>query len=259
MKRKSLLLQLDMVEYGEAWELQKALLQERISNKTDDCFILLQHTPTFTFGRRYKEANLIENKEYYESKGFSVYKTDRGGLATYHGPGQIVGYPVIKMRTYTKDYYEYLRMLEEVMIRTLSAFGIKAERNEGYTGVWILGEKIGFIGVRITFGYALHGFSLNVNNDISPFNYITPCGIQGVKITSVQKLLNRDVDVKEVSDKLIYYYSDVFQVQLIPAEIQTMATKIDFWGNCVLVQEKTVNFPTETFHRNVSTGHESSG
>ncbi len=253
MKRKSLLLQLDMVEYGEAWGLQKALLQERISDKIDDCFILLQHPPTFTFGRRYKEANLIQNKEYYESKGFSVYKTDRGGLATYHGPGQIIGYPVIRMCTYTKDYYEYLRMLEEVMIRTLSAFGIKAERNDGYTGVWVIGEKIGFIGVRITFGHALHGFSLNVNNDLSPFRYITPCGIQGVKTTSIQKLLNRSVDIKEVSDKLICYYSDVFQVRLIPAEIQAVAQKINFRGNCVLVREKAVSFPTETFHRNIST------
>lgn len=243
MRRKNLLLQMDMVEYGEAWELQKALLQARISDKIDDCFILLQHTPTFTFGRRYKEANLTENKEYYESMGFSVYKTDRGGLATYHGPGQIVGYPIIKMCTYTKDYYEYLRMLEEVMIRALSAFGIIAERKDGYTGVWVLGEKIGFIGVRITFGFTLHGFSLNVNNDLSPFHYIVPCGIRGIVTTSVRKLLNRNIDIREVSDKLIYYYSEIFHVQLTPAEIQTVAQKIGFREYCVGIQEKAVKFP----------------
>ncbi len=222
MKRRCLLLQRDTVEYGEAWELQKALLEARVSGKIDDCFILLQHPPTFTFGRRYKEPNLIENREYYERKGFSVYKTDRGGLATYHDIGQIVGYPVIKMSTYTKDYYEYLRMLEEVMMRALSDLGIKAERNDGYTGVWIHGAKIGFIGVRITFGYTLHGFSLNVNNDLSPFDYITPCGIQGLKVTSIQKFLNINVNIKDVSDRLACHYSDVFQVQLIPAEIHAL-------------------------------------
>lgn len=226
MKRRCLLLQLDTVEYGEAQELQKALLEARVSGKIEDCFIMLQHPPTFTFGRRYKEPNLIENREYYERKGFSVYKTDRGGLATYHGIGQIVGYPVIKMSTYTKDYYEYLRMLEEVMMRALSDFGIKAERNDGYTGVWAHGAKIGFIGVRITFGHTLHGFSLNVNNDLSPFDYITPCGIQGLKVTSIQKFLNINVSIKDVSDRLAYHYSDVFQIQLIPAEIHAMVSQI---------------------------------
>ena len=218
MRRKCHLLQLDMVEYVEAWELQKALLEARISGKMEDCIILLQHPPTFTFGRRYKEGNLIANKEYYETLGFAVYKTDRGGLATYHGPGQIVGYPIIKISTYTKDYYQYLRMLEEVMIRTLFDFGIVAVRNEGYTGVWVDNAKIGFIGVRMSFGYAMHGFSLNVNNDIFPFSYITPCGIQGVKITSVQELLNTSVNMQEVYAKLTNHFSDVFQIQMVSIE-----------------------------------------
>lgn len=103
MIRSGLLLQLDTVEYGEAWELQKALLEARISDTTGDCLILLQHPPTFTYGRRYKEDDLIANREYYENNGFSIYKTDRGGLATYHGPGQAVGYSIMKMSTYTND------------------------------------------------------------------------------------------------------------------------------------------------------------
>ena len=218
MRRKCHLLQLDMVEYVEAWELQKALLEARISGKMEDCIILLQHPPTFTFGRRYKEGNLIANKEYYETLGFAVYKTDRGGLATYHGPGQIVGYPIIKISTYTKDYYQYLRMLEEVMIRTLFDFGIVAVRNEGYTGIWVNNAKVGFIGVRLTFGYAMHGFSLNVNNDVSPFNHITPCGIQGVRVTSVQELLNTSVNMQEVYAKLANHFSDVFQIQMVSIE-----------------------------------------
>lgn len=219
MKMNSLLLQFDEIEYGEAWELQKSLLHARASGKGEDCLMLLQHPATFTFGRRYKEDNLITNKAYYEGLGFAVYKTDRGGLATYHGPGQLVGYPIIKISTYTKDFYQYLRMLEEVMIRTLNDFGIAAGRNEGYTGVWVDGAKIGFIGVRVSFGYVMHGFSLNVNNDVSPFHHITPCGIQGVRITSVRELLSAGADMKKVCDALIRCYSEVFQVQLIPIEM----------------------------------------
>lgn len=220
-----------MVEYGEAWALQKSILDARISVKTEDCLILLQHPPTFTFGRRYKEANLISNKKYYENKGFAVYKTDRGGLATYHGPGQIVGYPIIKMCTYTKDYYQYLRMLEDVMIRTVLNFGIKAERNEGYTGVWANGAKIGFIGVRIALGYTMHGFSLNVNNDLFPFGFITPCGIRGVKVTSIQELLNASVNIKDIYKKLVDHYSDVFQTQIIPIKMETLVQRTGYARN----------------------------
>ena len=216
MKRKCLLLQPGTVEYGEALELQKSLLDARVSGKMDDCLILLQHPPAFTYGRRYKEGNLIANKEYYESLGFAIYKTDRGGLATYHGHGQLVGYPIIKIATYTKDYYQYLRMLEDVMIRTLTDFGIVAKRNEEYTGAWVDNAKIGFVGVRMSFGCAMHGFSLNVNDDLSPFNYITPCGIQGVRVTSLKELLNTDIDMKKIYIKLAGRYSDIFRVQLIP-------------------------------------------
>lgn len=228
MRRRGLLLQLDTVEYGDAWEFQKTLFEARIADRIEDCFILLQHPPTFTFGRRYKEPNLVSNKEYYERKGFAVYKTDRGGLATYHGPGQVVGYPVIKMSGSTRDYYQYLRMLEEVMIRALSDFGIEAGRNVGYTGVWVKEAKIGFIGVRIALGYAMHGFSLNVNNDLLPFNFITPCGIQGVRVTSIQKLLNKNININEVYDKLANHFSDVFHIQLIPVEMKAMIERMDY-------------------------------
>ena len=140
--------------------MQKALFDARVAGIIEDCFILLQHPPTFTYGRRYKEANLITNKDFYEGNGIAVYKTDRGGLATYHGPGQMVGYSIIKMGDYTKDYYRYLRMLEEVMLRTLLEFGIRAERRTEYTGVWLDNAKIGFIGVRLAQGFTMHGFSL---------------------------------------------------------------------------------------------------
>ena len=221
MSRRCFLLQLNTMEYGKAWQLQKSLLDARIAGETEDCLILLQHPPTFTYGRRYKDANLILNKNYYEQLGFAVHKTDRGGLATYHGPGQAVGYSIVKMSAYTNDFYQYLRMLEEVMLRTVMDFGVKAERHAHYTGVWANGAKIGFIGVRVALGYAMHGFSLNVNNDVSPFGFITPCGIQGVKITSLQELRNGDVNLLEAFDMLAIRYSEIFQVEMTPADVQT--------------------------------------
>lgn len=228
MRGKCLLLQLDMVEYGEAWEFQKLLLESRISGKIEDLLILLQHPPTFTFGRRYKEANLLSNREYYENNGFAVYRTDRGGLATYHGPGQVVGYPILKMDRYTNDYYRYLRMLEQVMIETLSDCGVQAQRNEGYTGVWVDRAKIGFIGVRIALGYTMHGFSLNINNDLRPFTYITPCGIQGVTVTSLQKLIHKSIKIHEVYERLSYHYATIFEVQIMPVDVTMIMQNIEF-------------------------------
>jgi lipoyl(octanoyl) transferase len=226
-----------MAEYNEAWELQKALLAARMANTAEDSLVLLQHPPTFTFGRRYKESNLILNKDFYKNKGFAVYKTDRGGLATYHGPGQLVGYPILKMNSYTKDYYYYLRMLEEVMIRTLSDYEIKAVRNEGYTGVWVDKAKIGFIGVRIALGYTMHGFSLNVNNDVSPFNFIIPCGIQDIEITSVKKLLNTNIAIDEVQRTLVNHFEDVFQVHIIPEEMASVIQRMSHLEN---LSQKTI-------------------
>ena len=238
MKNRCLLLQLNIAEYNEAWELQKALLAARIANTAEDSLILLQHPPTFTFGRRYKESNLISNKDFYKNKGFAVYKTDRGGLATYHGPGQLVGYPILKMNSYTKDYYYYLRMLEEVMIRTLSDYEIKAVRNAGYTGVWVDKAKIGFIGVRIALGYTMHGFSLNVNNDVSPFNFIIPCGIQDIEITSVKKLLSTNIAIDEVQRTLVNHFEDVFQVRMIPTEMASVIQRMSHLEN---LSQKTIH------------------
>ncbi|HHT9110823.1 MAG TPA: lipoyl(octanoyl) transferase LipB [Candidatus Brocadiaceae bacterium] len=238
MKNRCLFLQLNMVDYNEAWELQKALLAARMANTAEDSLVLLQHPPTFTFGRRYKESNLISNKDFYKNKGFAVYKTDRGGLATYHGPGQLVGYPILKMNSYTKDYYYYLRMLEEVMIRTLSDYEIKAVRNEGYTGVWVDKAKIGFIGVRIALGYTMHGFSLNVNNDVSPFNFIIPCGIQDIEITSVKKLLSTNIAIDEVQRTLVNHFEDVFQVRIIPEEMASVIQRMSHLEN---LSQKTIH------------------
>ncbi|MBI4007113.1 MAG: lipoyl(octanoyl) transferase LipB, partial [Planctomycetes bacterium] len=155
-------LNLDTVEYGKAWQLQRNLFSARSSGKIDDVLVLTQHPPTYTIGRRGDTSQLLISKEELTRRGYSIYEVDRGGAITYHGPGQIVGYPILGMKSYTDDYYEYLRMLEEVMIRTLNELGIHAGRRAGFTGVWVnvenppsvgRGEKIGSIGVRIVMGY----------------------------------------------------------------------------------------------------------
>lgn len=226
MKQRAILLQPGTVAYGEAWALQKTLFDARVAGVIEDCFILLQHPPTFTYGRRYKEANLITNKEHYEGRGIAVCKTDRGGLATYHSPGQLVGYSIVKMSNYTKDYYHYLRMLEEVMLRMLLECGIRAERRTDYTGVWLDNAKIGFIGVRIAQGFTMHGFSLNVNNDLTPFTSITPCGIQGIRVTSMRELLGAAVDEGKVCEMAARYYEEVFEVLLKPVTMGVIVQQI---------------------------------
>lgn len=208
--KRCLLHRLGLVEYGKAWNLQRDLFSERLSNKIDDTLLLLQHPPTYTFGRsgRINQSVINEN----EFKGFDIYYADRGGGATYHGYGQLVGYPIIGIKSYTSDFHEYLRMLEEVIIKTLSDFDIDSIRIKGLTGVWVNEKKIGCIGVRIIRNVTMHGFSLNVNNDLAPFERIVPCGIKGVKMTSMAELLGSELILEYVEEVLVNKFSEVFNV-----------------------------------------------
>jgi lipoyl(octanoyl) transferase len=224
---RCLLLKLDLVEYGKAWKLQKRLFSIKQSNQIEDILITLQHPPTYTLGRRNKKTNhLLTDENQLRNMGYSIYRTDRGGATTYHGPEQIVCYPIIGIKSYTGDYYNYLRMLEEVMIKTLLDYKIKSRRDEGYTGVWVGKEKIGFVGVRIGGGATMHGFSLNVNNDLSPFNMIVPCGIHNVIITSISRLLKTNVDIKETTTLIIRNFADVFGVEMQAISLEELLEEI---------------------------------
>ncbi len=224
---KCLLLKLDLVEYGKAWKLQKRLFNVRQSNQIEDVLITLQHPPTYTLGRRNKKINhFLTDENQLRNMGYSIYRIDSGGATTYHGPGQIVCYPIIGMKSYTEDYYHYLRMLEEVMIKTLRDYKIKSRRVEGHTGVWVGREKIGFVGVRIGGGTTMHGFSLNVNNDLSPFNMIVPCGIQDVMITSISKLLKTNIDTKETTASIMRNFASVFCVEMHAISLEEILEEI---------------------------------
>ncbi len=200
-----------MVEYGKAWDIQKRFFLARSRNEVPDLLLLLQHPPVYTLGRRtFRFVNPSCGQD--SSTSIPVYHTDRGGGATYHGPGQIVGYPILRLSLYTRDYHHYLRMMEEVIIRTLKDFAIHGQRRKGLTGVWIDELKIASIGVRISKGVTMHGFALNVNNDLSPFEYIIPCNMDNIKITSMKELLGKGVSIKNVEGRLINHFQSIFRL-----------------------------------------------
>lgn len=227
-----------MVEYGKAWQLQKRLFTARMSGRIEDILIALQHPPTYTLGRRDKNVNLfLIDKNQLRNRGFSIYRVDRGGAATYHGPGQIVCYPIIGMKAFTEDYYFYLRMLEEVMIKTLRFYKIKSQRIEGLTGVWVGEKKVGFAGVRIVGGTTMHGFSLNVNNDLSPFNMIVPCGMKDITITSLSKLLKTNIDIRETTNLIVRNFNNVFKVKTCITNLEDVLERIDINSTSKLFQD----------------------
>jgi lipoate-protein ligase B len=179
---------LGTVPYEEALELQRALARERISGAIpEDMLLLLEHPPVVTLGRATKATNLISSPEFLASKGIELFEVERGGDVTFHGPGQLVGYPIIDLKRHKLDLHWYLRKVEEALIQTLSAYSVPAERNIGFTGVWTKGRKIASIGVHARDWVTWHGFALNVTTDLSYFDLIVPCGIDGVTMTSIER------------------------------------------------------------------------
>lgn len=192
--------------------MQKRLFHERSIGIASDTLIMLEHLPAYTLGRRSLPVQPALDES--GSNRIPVYRVDRGGGATYHGPGQAVAYPVLGLRSYTSDYYSYLRMLEEVIIHTLSDFNIASVRVHGFTGVWVENKKIASIGVRIIRGITMHGFSLNVNNDLSPFKKIIPCNIHGVQMTSMSQISGLAFSMPEVEESLMNHFASVFDVEM---------------------------------------------
>lgn len=177
--------------YGDALDVQRRLADDRLAGRlATDALLLVEHPPVVTLGRGTRESSLPLDPENLRRRGIEVFEVERGGDVTYHGPGQLVGYPIFDLREHREDLHWYLRQLEEVLIRAVATFGITAERNPGYTGVWTKGRKIASIGVHARQWVTWHGFALNVSTDLSPFDLIVPCGIPGVVMTSVTKELD---------------------------------------------------------------------
>ncbi len=204
---------LGRINYADALELQKTLETEVISERERDYLLLLEHPHTFTIGRRAKENGVLANAEILKTIGAEVFETNRGGKVTYHGIGQLVGYPIINLSSYKEDVHLYVRNLEEVLIRTLANFDIESFRIEGLTGVHTKDGKVAAIGVHLKRWVTTHGFALNVNTDLSYFNWIIAC--EGEPVTSMDKLLGREIDLREVENVIIKCLAEVFEFEYV--------------------------------------------
>lgn len=217
MNRSAWLLDLaeGLTPYADAWALQGRLVAARQSGQISDGLILLEHEPVFTIGRSTRGDHLLFPREHLARLGFGVYDIERGGSITYHGPGQLVGYPILDLRGYREDIVKYMRSLEESLIRTLADFGIAADRVRGYPGVWVSEEKIGAVGVAVKRKVTMHGFALNVDPALEHFTYINPCGL-GRPVTSMRGVLGRPVDLGAVRAAYARRFAETFELTLIP-------------------------------------------
>ena len=213
--RKLVYCDLGLFDYKDAWDLQKSIHQQRVENKIDDVLFLLEHPHTYTLGKVADKKNLVGDEKYLNENKISVYDIDRGGDITYHGPGQIVGYPIISLTNWKMDTHKYLRAIEEVIIKVCSEYGLNCSRVDKYTGVWIEDRKICAIGIKVSRWTTMHGFAFNVNTDLKLFNGIIPCGISDKDVTSLSKELNKEVSLKEVKEKIIHHFMNEFQYQQI--------------------------------------------
>jgi lipoyl(octanoyl) transferase len=239
---------LGKLDYKSAWDYQESLLQENVNVKsivnsqesigrplitndyrpsTQHYLLFVEHPPVFTLGKSGNINNVLLSEERLKANGIEFYKTNRGGDITFHGPGQIVGYPILDLEKFDTDIGRYLRNLEEVIILTLGEYGLKGDRSQGETGVWLDPDvkgkerKICAIGVRCSRWITMHGFAFNVNTDLNYFNLIIPCGIQGKQVTSLNKELARELDIEEVKEKIKRNFEKVFNVELL-CELSTV-------------------------------------
>lgn len=218
MRRTITVHRLGRVDYAEAHELQERLQRARIRGAVGDTLLLLEHPPVITLGRGAKAANILLPRELLAARGFTVHEIGRGGDVTYHGPGQIVGYPILDLSPDRKDVRRYVGDLEELMIRLAASYGLSATRIEKLNGTWIDDRKIGAVGVRISRWVTMHGFAFNVTTDLSHFDVIVPCGITDKAVTSLRAELGRDVAIDEALDHLERHVAEVFAADLVRAE-----------------------------------------
>jgi len=201
-------------DYEKVWSLQNKLHKMRVSGEINDILILTEHEHVYTIGKAGNEKDLRVSEFFLKDLGVKIFKIDRGGKITYHGPGQIVGYPIFNLNELRIDVHTYLRKIEEVIILTLDDFGIKAERKDGLTGVWVGDEKVASIGIKVSHWVTMHGFALNVNTDLKFFDFIFPCGLKDVSMTSMEKILGFGVDIVDVKVNLKKKFEAVFDVEL---------------------------------------------
>lgn len=234
---------LGTIDYKEAWDYQEELFDkiiqlkrrnrnENLSLETPNHFLFVEHPHVYTLGKSGDLNNLLLNEDQLKKKGIAYYKINRGGDITYHGYGQIVGYPILDLDNFFNDIHKYMRFLEETMIRVLDEYGLKAERSKGETGVWLdvgtpFARKICALGVRSSRWVTMHGFALNVNTNLGYFDHIIPCGIRGKAVTSLEVELGKKVDLEEVKQKILKHFSQLFEAEFTPADGQVVKEKTE--------------------------------
>jgi lipoyl(octanoyl) transferase len=259
--KSCLIIELGLIGYAEAYALQKRLVAARKADAIRDVLLLCEHRPVITQGRNGKHEHLLVSEGVLRQRNVEFYETSRGGDVTYHGPGQLVGYPILQLGAIRKDVVWYVRMLEEVMIRTSAEFAIRAVREPGKTGIWVAGEekdftprtlktqsspseeprkeiaaeKLGAIGVHISRWVTSHGFAYNVSTDLRNFDLIVPCGIAGRKATSLEKLLGRAVNMSEVAPKMARHLGDVFGLEMTAGSREELFEKLEIAEQAVAV------------------------
>lgn len=205
---------LGRINYAEALNLQRELVALRQRESLPEILLLVEHNHVITFGRGGREVNLLSDPDSLRKAGVEVFYIERGGDVTYHGPGQLVAYPIFDLNYWKKDMHLFLRNLEEVIIQTLKEYDLQAERVKGLTGVWVGGKKIAAIGVAVKKWISLHGFALNVNTDLSYFRFILPCGIVDKPVTSMQQLLGEQVEMENLIEIVPEKFSEVFKLRI---------------------------------------------
>lgn len=231
MNKKVQLIDLGTKDYKETWDFQEKLFKSIVDLKsanrnsdnpkaTPNYLLFVEHPHVYTLGKSGDTSNLLLNEEQLKEKNATFYKINRGGDITYHGPGQIVGYPILDLDNFFTDIHKYLRLLEETIIKVLADYGIEGGRSEGETGVWLdvgtpFARKICAMGVRASRWVTMHGFALNVNSDLGYFDNIIPCGIRGKGVTSMHAELNQKVDELAVEKKIIRYFSELFEAEIV--------------------------------------------
>ncbi|HET9001001.1 MAG TPA: lipoyl(octanoyl) transferase LipB [bacterium] len=225
MARAAYLVDCGRMRYGEAWALQRALVAARQAAQIDDVILLVEHPPVITIGRGGRAANILMPRELLASRGIEVFEIERGGDVTYHGPGQLVGYPILDLGALDEDVVRYVRLLEAALIRSLEEFGIGATRVRGYPGVWVGEAKIGAIGVAVKRRVTMHGFALNVAPDLEHFAVINPCGL-GKPITSMARVLGRAVSLREVQPVVARALGGVFELEFRPMTVDALRAQV---------------------------------
>jgi len=229
MRRKIQHLEMGLVPYEEALELQHLLMEKKKNGEEEDYLITLEHPHTYTIGSTGSEKNLLVSNEYLKTKGISLQHIGRGGDITYHGPGQLIAYPVLDLNHYQKDLHKYLRDLEEVLMLTVKQFGITAERKTELTGIWVNDEKLASIGIRMSKWITIHGSALNVATDLKLFDNIIPCGIMDKSVTSMSKLLGYTIDIEDVTPLYVNSFADVFGIDRVDKRLDKFLKESDVY------------------------------